>query len=85
MGELEILWNSEKHEWQKHERQFSFEAVEAAIENGFSIDDFIHPDPTTANQRVLILELKGDICSVPYLGEGNQMFLQTIYQSRKLN
>ena len=79
---VEIIWNEEKNQILKAERGVSFEEVAAAIENGRVLDDVKHPDSNRLHQRVLVVDIDGYACGVPYVREGNVMFLKTVYRNR---
>jgi len=80
-----LEWNPEKNKFLKRERGLSFEDVESAVETGEFIDDMPHPNQKRyPNQRMLIVEIDGYTCVVPYVRNGNIRFLKTIYRSRKL-
>ncbi len=82
---MEIGWNDEKNRKLKAERGLSFEDVVAAIENGRVLADIEHHQTgRKAHQRILVVELNGYICAVPYLKHEQKMFLKTIFQSRVL-
>ena len=86
MKEDWLEWSPEKNEVLKKERGLSFEDVETAIESGEIIGDFPHPNQERyPNQRVLVVEIDGYACVVPYIREGNVRYLKTIYRSRKAN
>ncbi len=82
---MEISWNEEKNRKLKAERGLSFEEVVAAIENGRVLADIDHHHATRkGHQKILVVELNGYVCAVPYLRQEQQMFLKTIFQSRVL-
>ncbi len=77
-------WSAAKNESLKRERGICFEDVETAIEQGGIIGDFPHPNAERyPNQRVLIVEIDGYACIVPYVPNGDARFLKTVYRSRK--
>ena len=80
MKSLDFRWNEDKNKRLKQERDLSFEAVVAAIENGQVLDDFDHPARTS--QRVLVVEIEGYVCAVPYVRNEHVMFLKTIFRNR---
>ena len=82
MHNRDFRWDEEKNRWLKQERNLSFEAVVAASENNRILDDVDHP--ARHNQRILIVEINGYICAVPYVRDENVFFLKTIYPSRDL-
>jgi uncharacterized DUF497 family protein len=83
MKNLDFKWNEEKNQLLKQERNLSFEAVVAVIENDQIIDDYVHP--IRDGQRVLVVEIDGYVCAVPYVRNERTVFLKTIYRNRNLN
>ena len=74
----EIRWNALKSERLKRTRGVSFEEI---IASGL-ID--IRKHPNRENQNILIYRHKGYLWAVPYVIDGEAIFLKTIYPSRKL-
>lgn len=84
MSELWLDWNQEKNQHLKQERGLCFEDVEHAIEQGRVLDDLPHPNSERyPHQRLLIVEIDGYACVVPYVTDGETRFLKTIYRSRQ--
>lgn len=52
-----------------------------AIEEGRILDDL--PNPVRAGQRILILDIDDYAYVVPYVTEGDTIFLKTMFPSRK--
>lgn len=80
---MEFRWDAAKNALLKQTRGVSFEMVVEAIEAGHLLDDA--PHPRRPSQRILVLKLLGYVCSIPYVHEGETMFLKTIYQDRRMN
>jgi uncharacterized DUF497 family protein len=77
-------WDEAKNQRLKTERKLCFEDVQNAIEQGRVLDDKPHPDSVKRpNQRLLVVEINDYVCLVPYVTDGDTMFLKTIYPSRK--
>lgn len=74
----EIKWNALKSERLKRTRGVSFEEIIASK----LID--IREHPNREDQKILIYQHKGYLWAVPYVIEGEGIFLKTIYPSRKL-
>ena len=74
----QIKWNALKSERLKRTRGVSFEEIIASR----LID--IRKHPNRENQKILIYRHKGYLWAVPYVMEGEMIFLKTIYPSRKL-
>ncbi len=77
-----VKWDQDKNAWLKANRGVSFEAVIDAMESDKIIDDLAHP--ARPHQRIMIVELAGYICAVPYESDGESLFLKTIYPDRKM-
>ena len=71
-------WNALKNERLKPSQGVSFEEIIASK----LID--IRKHPSRENQKILIYQHKGYLWAVPYVIEGDEIFLKTIYPSRKL-
>jgi uncharacterized DUF497 family protein len=81
----EFNWNDEKNRQLKAERGLGFENVVAAIENGRVLADIDHHQSgRKGHQRILVVEIGGYACVVPYVEQGLRMFLKTIYYSRAM-
>ncbi len=78
-----IDWENGKNEILLRERDICFEDVVLAIENAQVLGDEPHPNQKDyAHQRILIVEIEGYACVVPYVEEDERLFLKTIYRSR---
>jgi uncharacterized DUF497 family protein len=76
-----LNWNLEKNEILKAKRGISFEQIAILIESGHIIG--IEENPKRPNQKIYILEIEGYAVIVPYVEEGNEIFLKTAIPSRK--
>ena len=74
----QIKWSVLKSKRLKQTRGVSFEEIVRA-----KLVD-IREHPKREDQRILVFEHKGYIWAVPYVLDGDQIFLKTIYPSRKL-
>ena len=74
----ELKWNALKSERLKRTRGISFEEIVASK----LIDIIKHP--RRQGQKIFVYEHKGYLWAVPYIIEGDAIFLKTIYPSRKL-
>lgn len=84
MSELWLDWGQEKNLQLKKERGLCFEDVENAIEQDRLLDDLPHPNSEQyPHQRLLIVDIDGYACVVPYVIDGETRFLKTIYRSRQ--
>ena len=81
----EIGWNESKNQDLRRTRGIGFEDVIAAIEAGRVLDDIEHPHmERKGHQRLLIVDIDGYACVVPYVREQRGIFLKTIYHSRAM-
>ena len=78
-----ILRDEEKDEKLRKERGVCFEVVVEKIVTNEILDILEHRN--RKNQKIFVIFLKGRIHAVPFLrDEDGNMFLKTIYPSRKL-
>ena len=77
-------WNAEKNEQLIDERGMSFEEVVFYIENGGLLDEIAHPNSQDySHQRIFIVTIENYVYLVPYVEDGEEIFLKTIIPSRK--
>lgn len=77
-------WNADKNQLLMTERGLSFEAVLFSIQNGQLLDDIEHPNGGRyPGQRILVVDIDGYVCLVPYVESADDIFLKTIIPSRK--
>jgi hypothetical protein len=81
----DIQWNVEKDAWLRDTRGLSFQMAEEAIACDDVIDDYMHPDPARAHQRIMVFRIGGRCVGVPYVVQGKGRFLKTMYFSRDLD
>ncbi|MFM7034028.1 MAG: BrnT family toxin [Planctomycetia bacterium] len=78
-------WNDEKSLALKAERGVSFEDVVYHVAAGGLLDVLDHPNPGAyPGQRILIVEIDGYAFVVPFVANGDVLFLKTIIPSRKM-
>ena len=73
----DLRWNLLKSERLKRTRGASFEELIQATLVA------VKRHPRKAHQHILLFEHKGYIWVVPYVMSGNEVFLKTLYPSRK--
>jgi len=61
----------------------TFETCAEAIENGKVLNDIPNPSPRHQRQRLLVLEINQYAYVVPYVESKDEIFLKTVYPSRK--
>ncbi len=77
-------WNAEKNEVLAKTRGITFEEVIQNIESGAKVIETDHPNKQKyPNQRILIVDISGYAYLVPYVRDGDSLFLKTIIPSRK--
>ena len=76
--------NREKKEWLRKNRGLCFEDILFYIDNDLMIDDVKHPNQNKySGQRIMVFNIEGYICLVPYIETEDEIFLKTIIPSRK--
>lgn len=79
-----INWDEEKNRQILEERGVCFEDVLEAVENGRILADMKHPNAEKYNhQRILIVKIDEYVYIVPYVEKDEELFLKTMYPSRK--
>jgi hypothetical protein len=84
MGAQEIRWSAEKDALLRSDVSrggIGLAECAVAIEEGRILDDL--PNPLRANQRMFVLEINAYGYVVPYVTEGDVIFLKTMFPSRK--
>jgi hypothetical protein len=76
-----LNWNLNKNDILKAKRGISFEQIAFLIESGHMLE--IEENPKRPNQKIYILEIEGYAVIVPFVEEGNEIFLKTAFPSRK--
>lgn len=78
-------WNREKNEVLKIERDVSFEDVVLCIQEKGLLAILDHPNKQKyPNQSVLIVNIRDYVYVVPFVEDGEKVFLKTIIPSRKM-
>ncbi len=78
-----VDWNKEKDISLRENRGLSFSAVVNAMNNGKLLGNLEHHKPDHyQHQRIFVVEIDGYACVVPYVPQGQRVFLKTIYRSR---
>ena len=77
-------WNNKKNEKLKNERGICFEEIIFCIENGQLLDILEHPDPKKySKQKIYVVGIDNYAYIVPFVVKGEEIFLKTIFPSRK--
>ena len=80
---MRIIWDDEKNELLKNQRNISFETICEKISKGDILDVFTNPNPKYPHQGVFVLWLKRYTWFVPFVDVGDEVRLITAYPSRK--
>ena len=79
---MQILnWDVDKNIKIKEKRGISFEEILIYIEEGKVID--ILDNPNYPNQKLMLIDINAYIYVVPFVENKEEIFLKTIYPSRK--
>ena len=79
-----IDWDKVKNQKLISERNISFEEVKIAVNEGRVLDDFENQNKKRyPNQRIMVIEIDNYAYYVPYVQDGEKLFLKTIFPSRK--
>jgi uncharacterized DUF497 family protein len=76
-------WNEQKNKILKESRGVSFEEIVVAIENGDLLEIIPSPSKNHQDQNCFVVSVKDYAYIVPYVEDENEIFLKTIYPSRK--
>ncbi len=79
-----IEWDELKNAKLKSQRGACFEDIQAALEEGYLLDDIDHPNQVNyKNQRMYIVNLNQYAYLVPYIEDDAKIFLKTIIPNRE--
>ena len=79
-------WDEDKNSILKSQRGFSFNDVLKQIKKHGIIDNYKHPNEERyPNQYIYVIELDSYIHYIPYVFDGDDIFLKNIIPSRKLH
>ena len=79
-------WNEDKSIILKAQRGFSFSDVLKQMRKHGVLDNYKHPNTEKyPNQYLYVIELANYIYYVPYVFDGDDIFLKNIIPSRKLH
>ncbi len=83
---MNFKWDAEKNKVLKRERNVCFEDVIALIYEDKVLDIITHPNKEKyPHQRIYIVRIQGYVHMVPFVRDGDQIWLKTIVPSRKMN
>ena len=79
-----IRWDNEKNEALKRNRAVCFEQVVILMERGDVLDTIEHPNKKKdPGQKIAVIRIDDYVYLVPYVENGEELFLKTIIPSRK--
>ncbi|HIP61299.1 MAG TPA: toxin [Sulfurovum sp.] len=79
-------WNEDKNSTLKSQRGFSFDDVLHKMKEDGALDNYRHPNEEKyPNQYLYVIEPGGYVHYVPYVYDGDDIFLKNIIPSRKLH
>ncbi len=77
-------WDNQKNEWLISHRGICFEQVVLLLEAQEVLDVLEHPNQRTyPGQKIAIVKINDYAYLVPYVEDGDNIFLKTIIPSRK--
>jgi len=77
-------WDNEKNEWLKEYRNICFEQVVILFEREDVLDVIEHPNQDSyPDQKIAIVNINDYAYFVPFLQDGEEIFLKTVIPSRK--
>ena len=76
-------WDAEKNRKLHAERGLTFEEIVAAIETRGVLDDISNPSSNFPHQRALVVAVANHAIVVPYVTDGQTLFLKTAFPSRR--
>jgi uncharacterized DUF497 family protein len=78
-------WSDEKNEWLRQKRGITFEEIVFHLTHDGLLDTIEHPNQEQyAGQRILIVNVEGYACLVPFVEDDGAIFMKTIIPSRKM-
>lgn len=77
-------WDEKKNEWLKQKRGVSFEEVVIAITEKRVLDILCHSNINKyPKQMIFVINIFDYAYLVPFIEEGDKVFLKTVFPSRK--
>jgi len=84
MDEVEYYFDPEKNAFLKEKRGISFEEIILLIEEGYLLKVMKHPNFVKyPHQEFYVIDVEGYAYLVPFVRDGNKIYLKTIFPSRK--
>ena len=77
-------WDEEKNKILIKSRGISFEEIKVAVESGYLLDSYNHPNQKRyPGQKIMVVEIEDYAYLVPYVRDEEKIFFKTIIPSRK--
>lgn len=77
-------WDNDKNEKLRNDRGICFEQVVILMERGELLDTIEHPNKNKyPGQKIAIVVIEDYVYLVPYVENGDEIFLETMIPSRK--
>ena len=77
-------WDEKKNKILIKERGISFEEIKVALDEDVILDDYDHPNQKRyPGQKIMVVKVNNYAYLVPYVRDGEKIFLKTIIPSRK--
>ncbi len=76
-----LNWSNDKNNILKRERGISFEEIAYLIESGEILG--IEENPGRSNQKIFVIEIAYYAFIVPFVEKDDEIFLKTVFPSRK--
>lgn len=81
---MKFDWDPEKNEFLKKERNVSFEEIALLLSSGVLWKTIEHPNQERfGHQKAFLVPIDDHIYFVPYVMDGNTIFLKTAFAHRK--
>lgn len=81
---MQFDWNSEKNDWLKEQRGISFEEIALLLSNGILWKRTKHSNQKEyPKQEVFLVPINNYIYFVPFVIDGDTIFLKTAFPQRK--
>lgn len=81
---IQFDWSNEKNDWLKAHRGVCFENVVVILERDEVLDILEHPNQKAyPGQMMAVVRINEYVCLVPFIKDGDVIFLKTIIPSRK--
>lgn len=77
-------WDEGKNKVLIKSRGISFEEIKVAVESGYLLDSYNHPNQKRyPGQKIMVVEIDDYVYLVPFIEDEEKYFLKTIFPSRK--